>query len=920
MAGELGKASLDLEANLSEFERNIKQAERTSGGMEHALEQIATVARVAEIELNKVKMEAGQGAESRAVADKIERSIGSVGRAAMEASRHLEGVKLDASNAAETTAAGDVMDHKLKDITGNANEARRALESMHLAGFGAGGRAKVDTGRGVGPFGSGFGRVGLLGTAVGLGVLTAPAAAPAAAGLLAAIPTLAFGAAGAVGTLALAFDGVGKAIGGDKKAFDELQPSQQRFVQTVRSMHEWIGKLKATAGDSLFPGLTTGLRAALSPGTVSAITRAVQQFGSAIGAAGAQWGRYFGSTAFQGIFGPLMQAGARNLRVLSGAALSLFDALGRIGKAAIPLTNWLADAAAKGARLADSWIKGKEASGGLARGMHEAQTSLRLVGGLVAALGRVVGNLGRALYPVSKIAVKELTDGLNALAGMIRRNQTTIQEIVGGALKALVATIKTATHVLGPLVKALAGIVKHTLGWKTAFEALFALGIASKLAGIGKETRGVGAAAKVSRAQLGGLRGALSRLTSTPYIITFTLVAIGAEKIAAQIKALQQGYLDAQSHVAAADSGVRTTLVPKLAQEIRRKRAAGESTRQILAELRQQLGGDTDIANQLIADALDYSRSDHAAGAAVKKDVDAARRRHRAAQHHTTTHHAAQHVADVFGTPPPFDKNVPHPRAHKPPAPPLIPPLAAHAEALASANASRASGLHNVGRTAKRYLENELADLEVADKALRDKWEHAAGRARTQLFAAMTRVENQERTVRERIKHALKNTKDHHAEHLALAVEQAKLAVERATEGTAAYDRAVKAEEKALKAEIAYWDKRAHNSHLSDAARKKALGIELGATKELKGLLKQNHAAATDFAAARDQFLADFMSINASFAPNAQGTISTGKLESHGYDTVNGLRRIERHLADIKNGGAFPASYFDREASNAVYG
>src|SRR5436309_9320394 len=98
----------------------------------------------------------------------------------------------------------------------------------------------------MGPIGSGFGRIGLRGAAVGGGVLTAPAAAPALVGLLAATPVLAGAAAGSLGVLALAFDGVGKAISGDKKAFDGLGPSAQAFVQTVRSLDGWFDKLKET--------------------------------------------------------------------------------------------------------------------------------------------------------------------------------------------------------------------------------------------------------------------------------------------------------------------------------------------------------------------------------------------------------------------------------------------------------------------------------------------------------------------------------------------------------------------------------------------------------------------------------------------------------------------------------------------------
>ena len=345
-------------------------------------------------------------------------------------------------------------------------------------------------------------------------------AAGAWAGLLAAIPVLATSGAGALATLALAFDGVGKAIGGDKKAFDDLGKSAQGFVLTVRSLDGWFDKLKETAGASLFPGLTEGLKAALSPGTVGAITTAVQEFGHALGEAGAAWGRYFGSAEFRSIFGPLMQAGARNLSLMSDAALHLFDAMGVLGRAAIPLTEWMVRGIDAGARWADAFLHAKDATGSLGGAMNEAKTSLQLVGGLFAALLRAVGALGEALYPVSKIAVKDLTDGLNALAKIIQRNQDGIRDIVRGALDALVSVVKTLAPLVAKLAHALGDVVDKMGGWKTAFEIVIAGTLALKFAGL------VGAVGGFVT-QLGLARLALLALGS-PEVLAALALAAGA--------------------------------------------------------------------------------------------------------------------------------------------------------------------------------------------------------------------------------------------------------------------------------------------------------------------------------------------------------------------------------------------------------
>lgn len=934
MAGELGKASLDLEANLAEFEKNIKQGERLSGGMRDALEGIVTVARVAEIELNKVKMGAAAGLRSREIADRIERSVGSVGRAAMEASHHLEQVKLGAEQAAESDAAGDVIDRKLKSINRNANETRRALDRVRLAG-GVPGRSGV----GVGPFGSGFGRVGVLGAAIAGGALTAPAAAPAAAGLLAAIPSLAFAGAGALGTLVLAFKDVGKAIGGDLKAFKELEPAQQAFVLRVRSLTGWVDKLKSVAGNALFPGLTAGLTSALSPGTVTQITKAVQEFGHAIGQSAAQWGRYFGSPQFQALLGPLMQSGARNLRVLSSAMLHLFDALSVLGRAAIPFTNWLVTAADKGAKLASAWMRAKEATGGLGKAMHEAQASLRLVGQLALALGRAVGALGVALYPVSKIAVKDLTAGLNALARIINHNQKMIRDIVGGALKAFVSIVKVTAAILGPLLKALNAVAHAIGGWKNAWLAIFALGIASKLRGIAGAMFAVETAAgaegaaggvKALRLSLIGKVGLVAAVGVASYeLTTLALKLTGLDKKLRSVGGDLQGLLTkvpgankALESVGLGDPGKQFDgkAIPSQQQAsaviaaARRMRKQGFTKDQIEGQFEKWHPDwafhDIDV---LVNAAFNTSKK-----AAAEALADVGRGADIGNTDPVPGKPKPKPVADSpFGTPPPFDKNVPKPRRkRKPPAPPVIPALASRAEALASANASRASALHNVGATAKRYLEGELADLETADRALHEKFDKATGKARTRLFAEITRVENRERRVRSQIRDAMKKSRD---EELAFAVEQAKLAVEQATEGTAAYDKAVKAEERALKAQIAYLDKIAHNKKLSLSIRSKALREELADERTLKALLKTSTASSADLAANEKQFLDSYQAIIQGYGSNATETAS-GKTDSHLYDLVHETRTSNKHLKDLTGRFTFPASGYSVASAEAAIG
>jgi hypothetical protein len=914
VSGELGKASLDLEANLEPFVRNLKIGRAESGEMAGALDRVAAISKLAEEALQRVKMKPGQGAESSTAADVIERSVGRVGRTALSAADHLEKVKLTAEQAARSDVAGDVIDRKLRGITGNANEARRALESVHLAGVGAGGRVPVDTGRGVGPFGSGFGRIGLLGTAVGAGVLTVPAAAPAAAGLLAALPTLAASGVGAVGTLALAFQGVGKAIGGDLKAFKELEPAQQRFVLTVRSLDGALDKLKQTAGQNLFPGLTEGLRSALSPGTVGAITKAVTEFARAIGQAGAQWGRYFGSAQFQNLFGPLMQAGARNLTILSSTVLHLFDALGVLGRAAIPFTNWLLTASDRGAKLASSWLRAKDASGGLAHAMSEAQTSLRLVGGLFVALGRAVASLGTALYPVSKVAVKDLTNGLNALAGIIRRNQQAIREIVGGALAAFVQLVKAAAAAIRVLWPLISRVTSGLGGWRRVFEILIGLKIASLVTGwaasftklAGAEALG-GAEAK-SAGLLGNLRKlAAIRVIGIPIVLDVALAGAGAVALTklmgwagTGISRSFGGSPNPGTDRPITKSGYPKSGYPPLSTWTDDEKAAfaAQHGRQTADWYRHHKDEELRVIKRELAAA------DRATGGA------GAINRSAGFGGGLDTPPTTKPESNVFTKPPLFDKNVPTAKA-----PPLIPPAASHAEALASANASRAQALGNIGQTAKRYLEAELADLETADKLIKAKYSTAIGQARTRLFASLTHVENQIRTVRARMHKAIV---DGRAAELKFAVDQAKNAVASATEGTPAYDKAVKAEEKALRKEIAYLHARETNRKLSLKEREKAIHAEIADKKELARLTKP---LAGSTAANEKQFLSSFKQIVSEFAPNAFPVPgSGGKTDTHLYDMKHELRQQTSLLRRVVRDGSFPGSDYAVASAGAAAG
>jgi hypothetical protein len=251
MSGELGKASYELDANLEPLRRNIKESRVQVSDFERVLESLTAIADIAADQLKQVKIAPRQSAESEASASGILDGVRGISDEARVAARELDKVRITDRQAAESDVAGDVIDRKLKNITGNANEARRSLESVRLASGAAAGAGNRNPGAGVGPFGSGFGRIGLLGRCRRW-CPHRPCGGTGARRSLAAIPALAGAERGARHARAR----VRGRRQGDRRRQEGIRrpgPSQQAFVQTVRSLDGWFDKLKETAAAASSP-------------------------------------------------------------------------------------------------------------------------------------------------------------------------------------------------------------------------------------------------------------------------------------------------------------------------------------------------------------------------------------------------------------------------------------------------------------------------------------------------------------------------------------------------------------------------------------------------------------------------------------------------------------------------------------------
>ncbi len=146
------------------------------------------------------------------------------------------------------------------------------------------------------------------------------------------------------------------------------------------------------------------------------------------------------------------------------------------------------------------------------------------------------------------------------------------------------------------------------------------------------------------------------------------------------------------------------------------------------------------------------------------------------------------------------------------------------------------------------------------------------------------------------------------------AVTLAEIAVEKATKGTAAYDKALAAEKRALQAEIRYYEQRERQD--TGAARARDRAAELAARKRLTRIGKTSAAATVDVAAQQRDFLANFQNIVGQYASNFF-TPPPPSGEMHPlYSLMHTLVHVNRaqldEMARLRQGARFPESDYLR--------
>ena len=233
---------------------------------------------------------------------------------------------------------------------------------------------------------------------------------------------------------------------------------------------------------------------------------------------------------------------------------------------------------------------------------------------LKSAIETVQIQLGTQLLPVLTKYLREAARWLGDTENQKRLLNTLkgVMEVVGQTLNGL----KTAFEALNSVTGSTKNTLKLLVG---AFVAFKTAQLASTIANIGKSLGFVGTQAAGATGKVNTLRTRLLALVANPYTATIAIVAIGAAVVAKKIKDLQKMVLEAESATFEPGSRLETTLVPRLAQQIERMKAAGLASSQIIETLRKQLGGSLK-ADDLIAEAFSFgSGSDPKLRARIQK-------------------------------------------------------------------------------------------------------------------------------------------------------------------------------------------------------------------------------------------------------------------------------------------------------------
>lgn len=291
-----------------------------------------------------------------------------------------------------------------------------------------------------------------------------PTLAPLGAAIvpvLSGIATQATLAVGAVGTMALAFNGVGDALSALNKfqleptaenlaamrqAMAKIGPEGAEFVRFLDEIGEQLSVLQMDARGGMFPGMTEGIERAMA--LLPQMRVIVTEIAEAIGQLSIDAGGGIAGPEFEAFF-DYLETDAKPLLVEMGRTLGNFvDGFASLIVAFGPLTRDFSGGLLEMSRSFEQWAEGLSNSDSFAEFLDYVRQSAPKALDLLAALTDLVVELAKAAAPIGDVILPVLSNLFRAIASVA---DTPVGQlaILGAALTSLYGRLAALRSIAG---------------------------------------------------------------------------------------------------------------------------------------------------------------------------------------------------------------------------------------------------------------------------------------------------------------------------------------------------------------------------------------------------------------------------------------------------------------------------------------
>ena len=209
-------------------------------------------------------------------------------------------------------------------------------------------------------------------------------------------------------------------------ALGELSPEARKFVEYIVSLKDAFKKLKAAAGQELFPKLTTAIKNLVTEGNLKIFEDLLRGTGSAIGDVAIEISKAITETENFSALQSVWKTNDRLVRKLGKASGNLYGAFINLLDAAGPLIDKFGDWIVKVTETWEQTVKAKKATGELTENFNKAGRVAGRIGGILKnyfkgfqQIGKAVmeGGAGERLLKYFEDASKRFSDLMTQMNG-----------------------------------------------------------------------------------------------------------------------------------------------------------------------------------------------------------------------------------------------------------------------------------------------------------------------------------------------------------------------------------------------------------------------------------------------------------------------------------------------------------------------